>query len=136
MISLIKDRFNCNTLTFSSPKIPSNLFSVLSFINFFNTSLEICVFFDTLSIWTLAASTEICGSNPDPDAVIISAGISSLFIVGFSCRNFLISSLILFSNLGLLDAKFSLPDDGKTCPFVWKYYNLQQKVYNETISHP
>jgi DNA-binding beta-propeller fold protein YncE len=61
---------------------------------------------------------EICGSNPDPDAVIISAGISSLFIVGFSCRNFSISSLILFSNLGLLDAKFSLPDDGKTCPLL------------------
>ena len=50
-----------------------------------------------------------------PDAVIISAGISSFFIVGFSCRNFLISSLILFSNLGLLDAKFSLPDDGIIC---------------------
>lgn len=109
-ISLIKAKFNFNTFTVCSPKIPNTLGFVFFSINRFKLSLDRFVFFATLSTCNFAAFTEICGSSPDPDWLMISSGISSFDTVGFSFKNLSISSSILFFKSGLLTAKFLLPE--------------------------
>ena len=103
-IASAMSRLTPSTFTVSSPNTPSSFSSVLS--------ATICASRSGLSpeasamagSCTCAAAGEMCGSRPEPEAVIRSAGISSRATPGFSAKNASMLASTRCVSTGLLGA--------------------------------